>query len=163
MALGFGYNRASIKGMIDPMRRLMETFRDKEGGELCLPCLLGAIAVVIIALVAIVMIIGGGSSRRTQEADEPLTQETIDAIVQHGQILLTERINAGNDISAGPCLDNNEAFPGWVIDIAHDPREPVDDDPDNQCSAYRLGDAEHFVELSVTGDIIRISAEAEAE
>ena len=140
--------------MIEKMHTLLEKF--KKDGELCMPCVIGAVVIVVVAIWAIMLIVGsnGGSG---EEATE-LTQEDIDAIVQHGQVLLTEKINAGEDISNGPCLDNAETYENWVIDIAHDPREPVDDEPENQCSAYRNGSAEHFVELSTFGDIIRISA-----
>lgn len=139
--------------MIEKMHKLLEKF--KKDGELCLPCVVGAAIVVLVALFAITMIVGSGPA--PEEAPEDLTQEDVDAIVQHGQILLTERLNAGDDLSSGPCLDNAETYENWVIDIAHDPREAVDDEPENQCAAYRSGRAEHFVELSTSGDIIRIS------
>ena len=60
---------------------------------------------------------------------------------------------AGVDMSRGPCLGVIE--PGWVADVAHDPREDVDDRPENQCEAYRSGEAHHFVELDPQGRYIR--------
>ncbi len=60
------------------------------------------------------------------------------------------------DLSVGPCLA--ETVPGlsdWVVDIAHDPRQAVDDQPQNQCRRFRDGDAHHFVELSPAGRLIR--------
>ena len=62
----------------------------------------------------------------------------------------------GVALEDGPCIA--EQLPGledWVADIAHDPREPVDDDPANQCQRYRDGDASHFVELTPDGELIR--------
>jgi hypothetical protein len=59
----------------------------------------------------------------------------------------------GIDMSRGPCL--GVIKPGWVADVAHDPRQAVDDEPENQCAAYRSGDAEHFVELDPDGNYIR--------
>jgi hypothetical protein len=59
----------------------------------------------------------------------------------------------GVDMSRGPCLGIIEE--GWVADVAHDPRQPVDDDPANQCPEYRSGDADHFVELDPDGGFIR--------
>jgi hypothetical protein len=41
------------------------------------------------------------------------------------------------------------------VDIAHDPRQDVDDDPANQCQRYREGEASHFVELDPSGELIR--------
>jgi hypothetical protein len=59
----------------------------------------------------------------------------------------------GVDMARGPCL--GVIKPGWVADVAHDPREDVDDEPENQCAAYREGKADHFVELDLEGNFIR--------
>jgi hypothetical protein len=62
----------------------------------------------------------------------------------------------GVGLSDGPCIA--EALPGlddWVADIAHDPREDVDDQASNQCQRYRDGEASHFVELTPEGELIR--------
>jgi len=65
-----------------------------------------------------------------------------------------ERAKArGVDMSDGPCLGVIE--PGWVADVAHDPRQPVDDEPENQCPEYGSGEADHFVELDPDGEFIR--------
>jgi len=62
----------------------------------------------------------------------------------------------GDDLSHGPCIaEELEDVPGWSVDIAHDPREPIDDDPANQCQAYRNGQTQHFVELTPDGTLIR--------
>ena len=63
---------------------------------------------------------------------------------------------AKEDLSAGPCL--SESMPGLVrlgVDIAHDPRQAVDDQPANQCQSYRDGETHHFVELTPDGQLIR--------
>lgn len=63
---------------------------------------------------------------------------------------------AGTNLSNGPCIADPLADqPDWVVDIAHDPRSEADDDPDNQCSAYRDGEASHFIELGLDGELIR--------
>jgi len=59
----------------------------------------------------------------------------------------------GVDMANGPCLGT--VAPDWVADVAHDPRQAVDDDPANQCAAYRSGEAHHFVELDPDGRFIR--------
>ena len=63
----------------------------------------------------------------------------------------------GTDFSRGPCLADPLPPPAddWVADVAHDPRQPIDDDPSNQCAEYRSGEAKHFVELDPDGDYIR--------
>jgi hypothetical protein len=65
-----------------------------------------------------------------------------------------ERAKArGVDMSRGPCLGVIKE--GWVADVAHDPRQDVDDDPANQCPEYRSGEVDHFVELDPAGEYIR--------
>ncbi|RLJ07424.1 MAG: hypothetical protein DRP12_02245 [Candidatus Aenigmatarchaeota archaeon] len=59
----------------------------------------------------------------------------------------------GTDLSNGPCL-SNEIIPGWVCDVAHSPRLPVDDQPENQSPAYGLT-AKHFVEVDPECKFIR--------
>jgi hypothetical protein len=63
----------------------------------------------------------------------------------------------GTDFSRGPCIaDPLPILDGdWVADVAHDPRQDVDDEPENQCDSYRNGDSDHFVELDPEGNVIR--------
>ncbi len=58
------------------------------------------------------------------------------------------------DLSQGPCL-SNEIRPQWVCDIAHSPRQEQDNDPANQCQAFRDGNAKHFVELDEQCEVIK--------
>ncbi|MEK6835417.1 MAG: hypothetical protein AABX55_00125 [Nanoarchaeota archaeon] len=58
------------------------------------------------------------------------------------------------DLGNGPCLSNNLAD-DWVCDVAHDPREAIDNLPENQCSAFREGKANHFVEVTPDCELIR--------
>jgi hypothetical protein len=62
------------------------------------------------------------------------------------QELCQDAATNGQDLSAGPCLAN-ELINDWVCDIAHDPRQAVDNKPENQCLAFREGKAHHFVEV----------------
>lgn len=67
-----------------------------------------------------------------------------------------EALDAGQDLDAGPCLlDPIPENPKWVCDVAHDPRQPVDNLRENQCDAWHAGTAEHFVEVTPTCDFIR--------
>ncbi|HEX7104056.1 MAG TPA: hypothetical protein VF201_15535 [Nitrolancea sp.] len=62
----------------------------------------------------------------------------------------------GTDFSNGPCISEQLAdLPDWSVDVAHDPRESVDNQPANQCQAYRQGTTHHFVELDPNGKLIR--------
>jgi hypothetical protein len=60
-------------------------------------------------------------------------------------------LQAGDNASLqnGPCLlDPIPVQPDWVCDIAHSPRLPMDNLPENQCSFYLSGKSVHFIELS---------------
>lgn len=88
---------------------------------------------------------GGGEGDEDREA----------AIAAAGNVY-AEAVDSGLDLANGPCLaDPLPAFPDWVVDVAHDPRQAVDGAPANQCSSYRSGSARHFVELDPAGNLIR--------
>jgi hypothetical protein len=76
------------------------------------------------------------------------------AAIAAAKTLFVNAEASGTDFSDGPCLSNNLAN-DWVADIAHNPRTEVDDQAENQCSAYRNGTAHHFVELDTNGQYIR--------
>lgn len=61
--------------------------------------------------------------------------------------------NNGEDLENGPCL--GWVAPDWVADIAHNPRQPEDDKPENQCADFIAGRAHHFIELDPEGKLIR--------
>lgn len=63
----------------------------------------------------------------------------------------------GRDLGNGPCLLNPiPEYKDWVCDVAHDPRQvAIDNLPENQCSTYRDGSANHFVEVTPTCEFIR--------
>jgi len=58
------------------------------------------------------------------------------------QEIYNEAVKQGLDLSSGPCLSNslhgNQDYPEtmWVLDIAHNPRQDIDNLPENQCSAF---------------------------
>ncbi|RJO58916.1 hypothetical protein C4546_04940 [Candidatus Parcubacteria bacterium] len=63
-------------------------------------------------------------------------------------------IAQGEDLSSGPCLSDNLTT-GWVADLVHNPRQPIDDDPKNQCPSFVNGQKQHFVELDLNGNFVR--------
>ncbi len=78
-----------------------------------------------------------------------------DVALKNALNLYAQKKSAGVDFSAGPCL--GLAAPDWVADIAHNPRQKVDDNPENQCKDFLEGNAHHFVELDPDGKLIRIN------
>jgi hypothetical protein len=62
----------------------------------------------------------------------------------------------GQDLESGPCIaEEVPDLPDWVVDIVHDPRQPVDEQYINQCERYRSAEAKHYVELTPEGELIR--------
>jgi hypothetical protein len=98
------------------------------------------------ALAAFLVGCGGGG---TSQADE-------DKAVTEAMEAYHEARGSGTNLARGPCIaERLPGLPDWVADIAHHPRQPIDDDPANQCERYRSGEAHHFVELDPQGDLIR--------
>jgi len=64
-----------------------------------------------------------------------------------------DALSAGQDLSNGPCLDN-KIIEGWVCDVAHSPRQAVDDDPTNQCQEFGKT-ANSFVEVDPSCNFIK--------
>lgn len=91
----------------------------------------------------------------TGTADVKIKQKADkDLAIAKAKELWRVKFLAGEDLSSGPCL-SNKVVPDWVADIAHSPRQDIDNLPANQCSAYREGTAHHFVELDPDGNLIR--------
>lgn len=99
-------------------------------------------AVILTALVTYGLNFGG------------VTKSDIDIAVNQAKYLHEMKKQQGEDLSNGPCI-SNALMPDWVADIAHSPREAIDDLPANQCPAYLEGRARHFVELDLKGNLIR--------
>jgi hypothetical protein len=89
-------------------------------------------------------------------AGKQVTPSASARAVDAAQAIFGQKQAAGEDMSTGPCISESlTGLPDWVADVAHDPRQPIDDEPANQCQRYRSGDAHHFVELNVDGALIR--------
>jgi hypothetical protein len=106
--------------------------------------------IIFISILSIFL--SGCSLTSMQKTDTPKTE--IEIATQKAKDLFKEKQKEGIGLLDGPCL-SNELMPDWVADIVHDPRQPIDDFPENQCSAISNGTAHHFVELDITGKFVR--------
>lgn len=77
-----------------------------------------------------------------------------DRAIRLAQVLFREKTAQGIDMAHGPCLAE-EIIPGWCVDVAHAPREEIDNLPQNQCQSWLAGRVRHFVELDPEGNVIR--------
>ncbi len=110
--------------------------------------LLFILSLIIILITAyITLIINAGLPKS-------LTKSDVDTAINQANHLYRQEKAKGRDFSTGPCL-SDALLPNWVVDIAHNPRLPSDDLPQNQCPAILSGRAQHFVELDPAGNLIR--------
>ncbi|MEZ4521917.1 MAG: hypothetical protein R3A46_09800 [Thermomicrobiales bacterium] len=104
---------------------------------------------LIVALLA-------GCITRDDDDDEVSGDGEQTSAIEAAMAVYEDAVDSGVDLSKGPCIaEELEEVPGWSVDIAHDPRQEVDNDPANQCQAYRDGQTSHFVELNPEGELIR--------
>ena len=119
------------------------------------------IAIIVIVLILVATAIAffvNLAKKATPKSLDQTAQGVAEKIVKDKALknalnLYTSQKQAGVDFSNGPCL--GLAAPDWVADIAHNPRQPVDDLPENQCEDFRKGSASHFIELDPEGQLIR--------
>ncbi len=83
----------------------------------------------------------------------PPTFSGQDEILKNALNLYLEKKRKGVDMANGPCL--GKIADDWVLDIAHNPKQAVDNKPENQCADYKDGRAHHFIELDPDGKLIR--------
>jgi hypothetical protein len=91
---------------------------------------------------------GGGGSQ--------VSQSDRDRAVDEAQVAFRQFQATGQSLDLGPCISEGlPGLPDWAVDVAHSPRQAVDDEPANQCQSYRAGRTHHFVELTTDGQLIR--------
>jgi len=73
-------------------------------------------------------------------------EQSVMSEVQKCQLKCSMMARSGADMSPGPCV--GKVSDDWVCDVAHSPRIPADDLPQNQCPEYLNGSAHHFVEVT---------------
>ena len=104
-----------------------------------------------LAAVAVAVLVagcgGGGGTVSVSDQDKAISQALL---------AFNQAESSGKDLSNGPCIaEHLPGLPDWAADIAHNPRDPVDNQPQNQCSSYAAGQTHHFVELTPEGAVIR--------
>ena len=93
-------------------------------------------------------------SSKTQQSPSPISFVGKEDILKNALNLYIKNKEANLDMSKGPCL--GYVTEDWVLDIAHNPRQKVDDMTENQCQELQSGKAHHFIELDTEGNIIKV-------
>lgn len=117
------------------------------------------ISVIVLAiLLTSIVAVKSKSPKQTTTSQPQSTQaaqpKTNDDILKNALNLYAQKKAEGIDFTNGPCLGT--VAPDWVLDIAHNPRLPVDDKVENQCTDFREGRAHHFIELDPDGKLIKM-------
>ena len=94
---------------------------------------------------------------KTQTSDryKPGLWKEADTAVNQAKHFYRIKKEAGENFESGPCLSNN-LMPNWVVDLVHQPRASVDNLLENQCPSFYSGKSQHFVEMDLEGNIIRV-------
>jgi len=110
--------------------------------------------VLLFLVVVFALFIGHNKSQQSADANTDLTstQQTHSYSPQENSCISLCKKTKLN-LSAGPCLGT--AAPDWVCDVAHVPRTPGDELLSNQCPDFITGRSHHFVEVTVSCDVIR--------
>lgn len=104
-------------------------------------------ATLVVALLILLSACGGSAKTPSGEQQQA---------VAAAQQVYQQAKSKGTDFSAGPCIaEQLSSLPDWSVDVAHNPRQAIDDQPANQCQLFRQGKTHHFVELDPQGKLIR--------
>ena len=114
---------------------------------------------VIILLMLIIFICGCTFLQQPTEENETPQAETAISACKN---LCEAALKSGQYLDSGPCISDakqdwepNWDVNNWVCDIAHYPRQAVDNLSENQCQAFKEGKVQHFVELYPNCTLIR--------
>lgn len=126
-------------------------------------------AILKVAIIMIAVVLAVGCQRVSQEltntadlvsgkvqVEQKKQADKTTATINCQELCQNTLSNDGVDLSVGPCLSEG-ILPDWVCDIAHAPRQPIDNDPRNQCATYRGGETHHFVELDGNCNVIQVN------
>lgn len=83
----------------------------------------------------------------TLEVEEPIGAAT-------ERICIEACKTAAIPLENGPCLLNPIENTDWVCDVAHEPREAIDNQKENQCSEFGK-QASHFIEVNPNCELIK--------
>jgi len=130
--------------------------------------IIGAIILILIVLGLVSMVRSPGSLNQQKGILPPSPKDigpeavlNMEKVLERAYEIYALKKKEGADFSSGPCI-SEDLFPEatrpedkWVVDIAHNPREAIDNLEENQCANFREGRAKHFVELDLDGVLIK--------
>ena len=109
-----------------------------------------------ISALIILLVLASGCTQQAAPSGQNVSQ--VPGYIQMCLDSCSSSRNAGgfSELELGPCLlDPIPNEPDWVCDVAHSPRQEVDNNPSNQCQSFLRGEAKHFVEVTPDCKLIR--------
>lgn len=104
---------------------------------------------IILSLIGIVIVSGCIGQKETSTSDK-------DKAILECKQECNSKLKANVNLSNGPCLLNPiNDLPDWVCDVAHEPRQIVDNQLENQCSSFSEGKSQHFIEVDTNCELIQ--------
>jgi hypothetical protein len=116
------------------------------------------LVLAVIIVTALVTVFGNNHNpfeRKLKNVYKPGVDIEDDRAVDQARKVYRQKKDQKIDFTDGPCL-TNDLLPDWVVDIVHNPREAIDNLPENQCAAFMEGRAKHFVEMDAEGNVVRV-------
>lgn len=109
---------------------------------------------ILIALLIFlfILVIAAGCEKKPEVKIEPTLQQLL---IDECKGACQDALEKGQNLNNGPCLMDPIRDTGWVCDIAHEPREAIDNLRENQCNAWHNGTAKHFIELTPECEFIK--------
>ncbi|MBI2617683.1 hypothetical protein HYW55_06120 [Candidatus Gottesmanbacteria bacterium] len=108
---------------------------------------------IIVIFLACIIVIGIAALLFIQAKQK--STDTQQPIIKKAQEIFEEKKKSGVLLGDGPCL-SEELIPDWSFDIVHNPRQDIDNQPENQCQYFREGKTHHFIEFDQQGRLIRM-------
>jgi hypothetical protein len=116
----------------------------------------GVLALFLLYMIIMLVLSFINGRQETKDDSNVLDNLTLleQELVQQAQQIYEKKKAEGFSFFNGPCLSNNLASV-WVVDLVHNPRQDVDDLPENQCPSFVTGERSKVIEFDLDGNLIR--------
>lgn len=106
------------------------------------------LSIYLILILICLIFVSAPGCKETKKPDTSIEPALEELLIEECKAACQDALAKGQNLGNGPCLMDPIRDTGWVCDIAHEPREAVDNLRENQCNAWHNGTASHFIELT---------------
>lgn len=129
-------------------------FNPRQIGKFVVLSVVGLVIVYVVVMLLVAKPVAPAGETKAIADEKNISADDL-TVREEAARVYAEAKASGLDLTTGPCLLESTEM-GWAFDIAHLPREPIDDLPENQCLSYLTGKIKHLVELDNHGAVIRL-------